>query len=225
MAKSFSLEANEQRLRIRFSREEPIKYVSHLDLMRLWERSLRRASIPISYSRGFSPHPRFSFASPLPVGTTSEWELMDLFLEQRIQPQVFISAVGRQLPDGISLLAVAELAFDLPSLQSQLHYAEYAVTVTDNNSLNDIQSKIKHFLNSEHIPWQHVRNKEIRKYDLREQVNDIWIIKQNNSHYTLGMRISASGRPEQVTAALGFTNYPQAIHRTMLIVELNQNSS
>ena len=67
-----------QRIRISFSRGEKVKYISHLDLMRLWERALRRASIPIAYSQGFSPHPKISIAAPLPIGVTSDGEFMDI---------------------------------------------------------------------------------------------------------------------------------------------------
>ena len=58
------------RLRIKFSRGEQLKFLSHLDLMRLWERALRRAGINPAYSEGFSPHPRISLAAPLAVGVT-----------------------------------------------------------------------------------------------------------------------------------------------------------
>ena len=63
-----------QRLRIRFSRGEEIKYISHLDIMRMWERVLRRAELPLAYSEGFSHHPRISLAVPLAIGVTSDAE-------------------------------------------------------------------------------------------------------------------------------------------------------
>ena len=67
-----------QRLRIRFSRGEELKFISHLDIVRLWERALRRARVQLAYSEGFSPHPKISVAAPLSVGTTSDAELMDI---------------------------------------------------------------------------------------------------------------------------------------------------
>ena len=68
-----------QRIRIKFNRGEEIKFISHLDITRLWERALRRAGVPLAYSQGFSPHPQLSFAVPLAVGMTSEAELLDIF--------------------------------------------------------------------------------------------------------------------------------------------------
>ncbi|UCG84296.1 MAG: DUF2344 domain-containing protein, partial [Dehalococcoidia bacterium] len=71
-----------QRLRVTFSRSDSLKFISHLDMMRLWQRALRRADIPLAYSQGFSPHPRLSLAAPLAIGVTSSAELMDVFLQR-----------------------------------------------------------------------------------------------------------------------------------------------
>ena len=107
-----------QRLRIRFGRGEELKFISHLDIMRLWERALHRAQIPLAYSAGFSPHPRLSLAAPLAVGVTSEAELMDIFLARWVSPHSFTALVDQQLPSGIVLLGVYPVASAMPSLQS-----------------------------------------------------------------------------------------------------------
>ncbi|KPK23033.1 MAG: hypothetical protein AMJ70_04475, partial [Dehalococcoidia bacterium SG8_51_3] len=69
-----------QRLRIKYCRGEELKYISHLDIMRLWQRALNRAGISLAYSEGFHPHPKISLAAPLAIGVTSEAELMDVTL-------------------------------------------------------------------------------------------------------------------------------------------------
>ncbi len=84
-----------QRLRIRFTRGEEIKFISHLDIMRLWHRAFNRAGIQLAYSEGFNPHPRMSLAAPLALGVTSEAELMDIVLTRWSSPQAFTAAVGR----------------------------------------------------------------------------------------------------------------------------------
>jgi len=131
-----------QRLRIRFSRGEEIKYISHLDIMRLWERALRRARIPLAYSEGFNPRPRISLAAPLSVGVTSEAELMDIFLSKMVSPHWFTAAVSQQLSRGIEILEVFPIAPVIPSLQSQVRYAEYKVQIGTEKELKDIQSAI-----------------------------------------------------------------------------------
>jgi len=212
-----------QRLRIRFCRGQEIKFISHLDIMRLWQRVFYRAGIPLTYSEGFSPHPQISLAAPLAVGVTSEAELMDILCTKLVSPHWFTSAVNQQLPPGIEILQVYQIALSQPSLQSQLRYAEYKVEVETEKGQKDIESAVTSLLSIKHLPWQHQRDTGTRSYDLRVLIDDLWLIDWHHPYCTIGMRLrcdnSGSGRPEQVTAALGFTHHPQSIHRTKLILK------
>jgi len=212
-----------QRLRIRFCRGEEIKFISHLDIMRLWQRALHRAGIPLAYSEGFNPHPRISLAAPLPTGVTSEAELMDIFCARWVSPHLFTTAVSQQLPPGIKILQVYPIDLTMPSLQSQVRYAEYKVEVETEKDKKGIESKIAYVLSVKHLPWQHQRDTGMRSYDLRALIDDLWLTNCHHPYCTIGMRLrcdsSGSGRPEQVTAALGFTHYPRSIHRTKLILK------
>jgi radical SAM-linked protein len=212
-----------QRLRIRFGRGEEIKFISHLDIMRLWERILRRAQIPLAYSEGFSPHPRISLAAPLPVGVTSGAELMDVFTTKWVSPHSFTAAISHQLPHGIEILGVYQIAPTLPSLQSQVRYLEYLVNVESEREAKEIESEISRLLSLEHLPWHHQRDSGQRDYDLRTLIDDLRLVDWHSPYCTIEMRLrcdsSGSGRPEQVTLALNFTNYPHSIHRTKLILE------
>ena len=87
-----------QRMRIKYRRGEEVKYIAHLDIMRLWQRALNRAGIALAYSEGFHPHPKISLAAPLAVGVTSEAELVDIALAKQVSPHFFIAAVNQQLP-------------------------------------------------------------------------------------------------------------------------------
>jgi len=212
-----------QRLRVRLGRGQEIKFISHLDIIRLWERAFRRAQIPLAYSEGFSPHPRISLAAPLPVGVTSEAELMDVFVTKWVSPHGFTTAVSRQLPSGIEILGVYQIALSMPSLQSQVRYAEYRVEVETEKGPKDTESAVSALLSLEHLPWHHQRDTGRRSYDLRALIDDLWCINWHHPYCTIGMRLrcdsGGSGRPEQVAIALGFTHYPQSIHRTKLILE------
>jgi len=211
-----------QRLRIRFRRGEEVKFISHLDIMRLWQRALNRAGISLAYSEGFSPHPRISLAAPLPLGVTSEAELMDIFNTKLVSPHWFTTAVSRQLPPGIEILQVYQLAMTQPSLQSQVRYAEYEVDAETEKGQKDIELALSSLLSVEHLPWQHQRDTGTRSYDLRPLIDELWLVRWHHPYCTLGMRLRCdnrgSGRPEQVTKALGFTRYPQSMHRTKLIL-------
>jgi len=211
-----------QRLRLTFGRGEEPKYISHLDLMRLWQRALRRAEIPLVYSQGFSPHPRLSLAAPLAVGVTSSGELMDVFLERRVSPHFFLKSVGKQLPGGIDITEIVEIGLGLPSLQSQVRSAEYSVVIETDKDQKEVETALDSLLAKDSLPWQHARDKEIRKYDLRELIYDLWLVDWFPPECRLGMLLrcdgKGTGRPEQVTSALGFIAAPRTIHRNKLIL-------
>jgi radical SAM-linked protein len=212
-----------QRLRIRFNRGPELKFISHLDIVRLWQRAFNRAGIEIAYSTGFSPHPRISLAAPLPLGVTSEAELMDIFVVHGVAPQYFVSALNQQLPTGMNVSKVHPISFELPSLQSQVSFAEYKVELNTEKGPGDIETAIENLLALEHLPWQHQRDTGPHQYDLRILIDNVWVIEWKPLVGILGMKLrcdsNGSGRPEQVAAALGFRERPSSINRTQLILK------
>jgi len=213
---------NIYRLRLKFSRGNELKYISHLDLIRLWEKALRRARLPVAYSEGFSPHPRLSIAAPLALGITSDAELMDIFLERRLAPDLVSKAVPLQLPAGVVLTEVQTMSPGAPSLQSQVRFAEYRLQLATDRDPGSIEESLDGFLSRDSFPWQHARDTGLRQYDLRPLVEDIWIVASGAGECVLGLRLrldsGGAGRPEQVAAALGFSSRPLSIHRTRLIL-------
>ena len=211
------------RVRIRFSRGQEVKFISHLDIMRLWQRALHRAGIPLAYSEGFNPHPRISLAAPLAIGVTSETELMDVFCARWVSPHHFTSALNQQLPVSIEIQQVYPIAPTMPSLQAQVRYSEYKVEVKTEKGRQEVETALNNLLSVKHLPWQHQRDTGPRSYDLRALIDDLWLVGWHSDYATIGMRLrcdsSGSGRPEQVITALGFSNYPRFIHRTKLILE------
>ena len=213
-----------QRLRVRFGRGDEIKYISHLDLMRFWERAIRRSGLSLAYTEGFNPHPRISLAAPLSVGVTSEAELMDVFLDRWDSPNMFINRVTEQLPDGITLFGAMPVGLNIPSLQSRVRFAEYNVIVKNEGegAVPDVDRAIDSLLEAKELAWHHYRDTGARHYDLRPLIDDLWTVSSAGNTYTLGMRLrcdsGGTGRPEQVVKALGFTGYPESIHRTRLLL-------
>ena len=212
-----------QRLRIRFNRGEELKFISHLDIMRLWQRALHRAGIPLAYTEGFSPHPRISLAAPLAVGVTSQAELMDIFCTRWVSPHFFTNAVEQQLPPGIEILQVHSVAPIMPSLQSQVGYAEYRVEVETEKDQQSVEAALASLLSAMSLPWHHERDTGTRNYDLRALIDKLWLIEWHNGYGIIGMKLrcdsGGSGRPEQVAAALGFSQRPRSVHRTKLILK------
>ena len=214
-----------QRLRIKFRRGVEVKYISHLDIMRLCQRALHRAGMALAYSEGFHPHPKISLAVPLAIGVTSEAELMDITLTRQVSPHFFTAAVNQQLPAGFEILQVVPIAETMPSLQSQVRFSEYTVELATERGKQESASAIASLLSLKHLPWQHQRDTGPRHYDLRALIDDIWLLDCRDKRCTIGMRLrcdsGGSGRPEQVAAALGFAELPKSIHRTKLILRSN----
>jgi radical SAM-linked protein len=211
-----------QRLRVSFSRGEELKFLSHLDLMRLWERAFRRAGMELAYSQGFTPHPRISLAAPLSVGITSYAELMDVYVSRWIAPQSFVSQVDPQLPQGLTITDIKSAGLTEPSLQSQVRFAEYKVEIETALQAENIESAIASLLSAKEIPWQHQRDTGIRNYDLRPLIDNVLLIELQGSRCTMIMNLACSsngaGRPEQVIKALGFLQRPVSMQRTRLIL-------
>lgn len=212
-----------QRFRVTFSRDERLKHITHLDLMRVWERALRRAGIPVASSQGISPRPRIALAAPLPVGVTSEAERLDVFLHERIPLARFTRDLSAQVPAGLLLLDAREVAVGAPSLQSVLRAACYQVEVADTQPIEQLQAAVHALLALDALPWEHNRGEETRRYDLRALIYAIEARPLVAGRAELRMRLCAdvqgSGRPEQVVAALGISAPPLRIHRTALEIE------
>jgi radical SAM-linked protein len=211
-----------QRLRLRFSRGVELKYISHLDMMRLWERVLRRAGIPVAYSEGFSPHPRISLAAPLPIGVTSEAELMDIVVRKTVSPDFFLQNTKPQMPRGVEVFEILQVPLTGPSLQSQARFIDYRVSDRSDRTADEILQAVTATIQAEKLPWHHVRDTGPRHYDLRPLIKDLWMESWQDHVFTLGMRLrcdaQGTGRPEQVTAALGLTEHPGLVHRIKIIL-------
>jgi radical SAM-linked protein len=205
-----------QRLRVTFAKGEEVKYISHLDLMRLWERALRRAEVPMLHSQGYNPRPKISFAAPLAVGITGQREMMDVMLERPLAPLDFATAVNRRLPVGVTLVEVQEVYATLPALQTQVQGAEYLATVAVSEDTSQLEGRITSLLGSDQLP----RQRRGREYDLRPLVDELWLETQEVGHYVLGMRLrvgeQGTGRPDEVLDELGLADQVKSITRTRL---------
>ncbi|HUS69784.1 MAG TPA: TIGR03936 family radical SAM-associated protein [Anaerolineae bacterium] len=205
-----------QRLRVTFVKGEEVKYISHLDLMRLWERALRRAEVPLLHSQGYNPRPKISFPAPLAVGITGHREILDVMLERPLAPLDFATAVNRQLPVGVTLVEVEEVYATLPALQTQVQGAEYLATVAVSEDTHQLEERITSLLGSDQLP----RQRRGREYDLRPLLEKVWLETQEVGHYVLGMRLRAgeqgTGRPDEVLDEMGLANQVKSIVRTRL---------
>jgi radical SAM-linked protein len=96
-----------QRVRLRFAKRGRLRFLSHRDVARSFERAVRRAGVPVAHSHGFSPHPRLSWVGAAPTGTASEAEFVEIGLTRPMEPAALAAALDSALPDGLDVLAAA----------------------------------------------------------------------------------------------------------------------
>jgi radical SAM-linked protein len=208
------------RLRITFAKTGSLRYTGHLDLHRIWERTCRRAGIPLSYSQGFHPQPRISLASALPLGILGQAELVDLWLDQEEDLQKIIKDLQNASPPGLILTSIQAMDQSLPALQTQVQSAKYEVVFLDPVDLEQLTTRLEDLLAAELLP----RLRRGKEYDLRPLLESLEL-KDGGAMGSpiLAMQLSASpsatGRPEEVLAALGFNLENTRITRTQLVLK------
>ena len=205
------------RYRITFTRDRIVRFVGHLDLAKTWERILRRADLPVAHSQGFHPLPKITFASALPVGCTSEAELMDVVLSEPIAPSEVMRRLASTLPAGIAITSVAEVPLNAPALQAELRWAEYLVTIETRESQEHIEAKVRMFMEALSV----MRERRGKSYDLRPLVLSLQVQGASGASAQIAMRLKAdakagTGRPDEMLSALGWGDAPVHVHRRKL---------
>ena len=197
------------RLRIQFTKSGPAKYSGHLDLHKTWERMLRRAGLPLAYSKGFHPQPRLHLAAALPLGMTSECELADVWLNSAVEIHQAVAALRAAASPGIGVISAAEVPDSLPALQSQLQSADYVAALAE--PVPDLDHKVADLLAAPAL----IREKRGKSYDLRPLVESL-TLEGSALRMRLAARDGATGRPEEVLEALGLGSQTVAVHRVAL---------
>jgi len=210
------------RLRITFSKQGALRYTGHLDLHKIWERSLRRARLPLAYSQGFHPQPRIQLAAALPLGFASRAEVMDIWLTGDLAPASLPAALEGHMPPGLAVLGVEQVDERAPTLQTEVVGAEYQVEITEAGSALGLTERLASVMAAESLP----RERRGKPYDLRPLIEELALTPCPSSSgrgigvgvfMRLSARQGATGRPEEVLAALGVPLEHTRIERTRLL--------
>lgn len=220
--------APQQRVRLIYEKGEPVKFISHQDEFRMWERTFRRADLPLLYKRGFNPQPHMQFASPLGVGITGRAEPLDLTLSPPVPLDELAAAIRAKLPPGVKLHDLAEVPLKSPALQSQLIGADYTIIIyaaADEVSAADLQACIDRFLGATTIWRTRQRKGAEYRYNLRPLVLELQYQEydaQNEEHHIflrVQQRAGATGRPDEVVDAMGLDDFARTLRRDRLYIE------
>jgi radical SAM-linked protein len=156
-----------QHLVVRYAKRGKMRFASHRDVARAFERGVRRAGVPIAHSAGFTPHPKISYAGGLPTGVASEAEYLSLALTSWSDPAAVRERLNAALPDGIEVIKVSEGAGGLPA--SQLVASEWQV-ILPGLLPRDVSPAVQEFLALEHAEVERLTSKGMRRMDARPAV-------------------------------------------------------
>lgn len=197
-----------QRLRIRHTKRGRLRFTSHRDFGRAFERALRRAEIPLAFSSGFSPHPKISYGGAAPTGAASEAEYLEIGLQREVDPDWVRKELDAALPAGLDVLEVVVATPD--SLADLLKASHWELLLTD-VGVEAAATAVRTFIAAEAIEVERMTKKGIRRFDCRSavltlearanepDVPDCAILKMVVRHGT------PSVRPDDVLAGLRVT--------------------
>lgn len=155
-----------QRLRIRYAKRGRLRFTSHRDFSRAFERAVFRARVPMAYSSGFHPHPRISYANAAPTGSASEAEYLEIGLAEVLDPSVVQAQLEEALPDGLDILEVVESPGG--SLADLLEASHWLADVEADPAA--VQAAVATFLATESVTVERMTKKGLREFDCRAAV-------------------------------------------------------
>ena len=192
------------RVRIKFSKTGAMKYVGHLDVMRYFQKAIRRAEIPAALTDGFHPHMRMSFAAPLGVGVTSQAEYFDLDLENGPAPENLVERLNREMTPGFHVQCAVQVPEEKGAKgMSQVAAADYRVTLSNRRDMrmDRLFQQIPLFLGATSLPVIRKTKRGEKEVDIRPLIHCLRAEQEG-----IFLRLSAGSvnnlKPEIVVAAM-----------------------
>jgi radical SAM-linked protein len=156
-----------QRVRIRYAKRGPMRFTSHRDFARAFERALQRAGVPIAYSAGFTPHPKISYASAAPTGAASEAEYLEIGLRDRVDVAELARALDRALSPGLDVLEAVPAGAG--GLAERIEASRWQVELCGVDA-DTVRHAIAEFLRATEVPVQRLTKQGRRTFDARAAV-------------------------------------------------------
>ncbi|KXG77049.1 TIGR03936 family radical SAM-associated protein [Thermotalea metallivorans] len=188
------------KLRIRFTKTDFMKFISHLDLLRLMERALRRADIKLVFSQGFNPHPKIAFATAVPIGLSSEGEYMDIEIEEKVDIPSFIHRLNGQLPKGIRVVACKYIDHRATALMAMIDASAYIAKCVLEHPVEegDVKKWLAQFMAQEEIllcKTTHKKNRETKKeINIKPYIYHMDLVQYDPLYFILKMTLATGSK-------------------------------
>lgn len=220
--------------RIKFQKNGALRYISHLDVMRYFQKVLKRADLPVKYSEGFSPHQLLSFAYPLSLGYTSEGEYLDVVMTDRVNEDEALKMINEASADGLKVLAIRELGDKAPNCMSSVFAASYDIKVREKITLpDDFCEKSVDFLSQATIPVNKPKKKGggTIEMDLKRYIYDFNFKDERTLYILVNSGSETNIRPDFVMnllcehSCVKLCENPYDIHRIDIYENISKDDS
>ena len=227
------------KVRIKFSKEGPVKFIGHLDTMRYFQKAIRRANLPVAFSGGYSPHMIMSFAQPLGVGITSDGEYLDIELKEPIDSKEAVRRMNQVMVEGIEIVSFRQIPDDKKySGMTIVDAADYKVTLLESFKSSDVMlpvpqdwsEKVDSFMSQPQIVvWKKTKRSE-KEVDIKPMIYKMQV-SEDNIYLLLATGSEQNLKPNLVMEA--FLSYigenpeevPLHFHRLEVYAENSDTSS
>lgn len=206
----------QQRIRITFGKFGPLKYTSNLDVAKIWERVLRRANLPILYTQGFNTRPRIQLACPLPLGMTSECEILDVAMREPISLEGVIERLQVVSPGGLRIYSIDTVDIQGPALQAMIRSAEYRITFEDEIDHEELRRRCESLLAADELRITRIRKGKKSVYDLRPLIFGLTIDDHNQLIAHLASGDHGNLRPDELLEQMALADRYYSVHRFKL---------
>ncbi|MFC7305559.1 TIGR03936 family radical SAM-associated protein [Streptomyces monticola] len=159
-----------QRIRLRYTKRGRLRFTSHRDFQRAFERALRRAEVPMAYSAGFTPHPKVSYANAAPTGTGSEAEYLEIALTEHRDPAKLKDLLDESLPTGLDITDAVEAR--VSGLADRLQASVWELRL-DGVTVEDAAQAAETFLAADSVEVERRTKNGMRSFDARAAVADL----------------------------------------------------
>ena len=161
------------KLRLKFSKNGPIKFIGHLDVMRYFQKAIRRANVDIKYSEGFSPHQVLSFAQPLSVGATSDGEYLDMTVNSMTNAEDIMNSLNNVMNEGIEIVAIKVLDDREEKAMTTSYAAKYHLKFRENSKPDfDWISEMRSYLEKDNLPAIKKTKSGEKEIDMKPMILD-----------------------------------------------------
>ena len=210
--------------RLKYAKSQNARYISHLDFVRVLNRTIRRSGLPVTYTEGFNPHPVMVVAMPIGVGVTGEDEYIDIDFDEKLDEAVVCETFKNAFPEGIDVICAKLVDENLPSFK-KLDTASYICEIETKGAKDKLCTD--KFLALDEIMVEKKSKSSVKTVDIKNDIKELNLLEAGDDYYKFSVTVPAGNtynlKPELVFSAMatyqGFELVFVKVHRTALYAE------